>query len=158
VDGHPQSEGYRHDYQDSLKPNQGYKESRNPVLPVPEGRGLCYTRGMTKPIGRPSTWDQHADEMIRLYEDEKKSRGEIARQYGTSVQTVTRVLSRHGVVFEDRQGNANAKRTPEQQAAINAKISASKKGQTYAKKPRERRTCAECGKEVVYRQIGRAHV
>jgi len=106
---------------------------------------------MTKPIGRPSTWDQHADEMIRLYEDEKKSRGEIARQYGTSVQTVTRVLSRHGVVFEDRQGNANAKRTPEQQAAINAKISASKKGQTYAKKPRERRTCAECGKEFVYR-------
>lgn len=89
--------------------------------------------------------------MIRLYEDEKKSRGEIARQYGTSVQTVTRVLSRHGVVFEDRQGNANAGRTPEQQAAINAKISAAKQGQTYAKKPREKRTCVECGNEFTYR-------
>lgn len=106
---------------------------------------------MTKQIGRPSTWDQHADEMVRLYEDEKKSRGDIARQYGTSVQTVTRVLSRHGVVFEGRQGNPNAGRTPEQQAAINAKISAAKLGRTYEKKPREARTCEQCGTEYAYR-------
>lgn len=107
--------------------------------------------GMTKPIGRPSTWDQYADEMVRLYEDEKKSRGEIARQYGTSVQTITRVLSRHGVLFEDRQGNANVSRTSEEQARINAKISASKTGVSLPKKEREARTCLECTAEFVYR-------
>jgi hypothetical protein len=107
-------------------------------------------------VGRPSVWDEHAPEMQRMYEDDKLSRGEVARRFGTSVQTVTRVLERHGVVFEDRPGNPNAGRSPERQAEINAKISAAKTGVPLGERaPAESRTCEECGQEYEYRP-GRA--
>lgn len=90
--------------------------------------------------------------MIHLYEDEEMSRGEIARRFDTSVQTITRVLSRHGVIFEGRTRNPNAERTPEEQAQINAKIAQTKTGQkTGPRKPPEYRRCEECGNQFEYR-------
>jgi hypothetical protein len=87
-----------------------------------------------------------------MYEDEQKSRGEIARHYNTSVQTVTRVLTRHGIVFEDRKRNPNEGRTPEEQARINAKVSASLTGKKRGPyRPVEKRTCEECKTEFEYR-------
>ena len=56
-------------------------------------------------IGRPSVWEQHAPEMSRLYAEEKLTRGEIARQFGTSVQTVTRMLLKQGQSLETRTGS-----------------------------------------------------
>jgi hypothetical protein len=107
-------------------------------------------------IGRPSVWDKHAPEMQRMYQEAKLSRGEIARSFGTSVQTVTRVLERHGVEFEDRQGNSGITRSPEQQAEINAKISATKTGVSLGPRAAaESRTCEECGSSYEYRP-GRA--
>jgi transposase len=98
---------------------------------------------MTK-IGRPSVWDQHQDEMARMYW-EGSSRGEIAKHFGTSVQTVTRVLIKAGTEFADRPRNPNAGRTPEAQAAINAKVSAAKKGVPLGpRKPAETRECEHC--------------
>jgi hypothetical protein len=105
---------------------------------------------MTK-LGRPSVWDQHGKEMQRLYEDAQQSRGEIARHFGTSVQSVTRVLQRRGVVFEDRPRDPNAGRTPERQAEINAKVSAAKLGVPLGpRKPVEHRTCESCHQPYEY--------
>lgn len=107
-------------------------------------------------IGRPSTWDKHAPEMRAMYEDQAMSRGEIARHFNTSVQTVTRVLEREGVTFGDRQRNPNTGRTPERQAEINAKVSASKTGVALGHRTvAETRTCEECGDPYDYRP-GRA--
>ena len=109
---------------------------------------------MTK-LGRPSVWDQHGEEMRRLYEA-GQSRGEIARHFGTSVQSVTRVLLRRGVVFEDRPRDPNAGRTAEQQAAINAKGSAAKLGVPLGpRKPVEHRVCENCHQPYEYHK-GRA--
>lgn len=106
---------------------------------------------MTK-LGRPSVWDQHADTMTRMYEDGGLSRGEIARHFGTSVQTVTRVLTRQGIVFEDRARNPNAGRTPEQQAKINAKISAAKTGVPLGPRTQpQERECENCHQPYEYR-------
>lgn len=89
--------------------------------------------------------------MARMYEQEEQSRGEIARHYKTSVQTVTRVLTRHGIVFEDRKRNPNEGRTPEQQAEINARVSLALTGKKRGPyKPVETRTCEECKTEFEY--------
>jgi hypothetical protein len=104
-------------------------------------------------IGRPSVWDQHGERMQQLYEQDNRSRGDIARYFGTSVQTVTRVLIRRGVTFEDRQGAPAQQRSPEDQAAINAKISAAKSGHKLGpRKPSEMRSCENrpCGRQFEY--------
>lgn len=89
--------------------------------------------------------------MARMYEQEEQSRGEIARHYKTSVQTVTRVLMRHGIVFEDRKRNPNEGRTPEQQAEINARVSVALTGKKRGPyKPVEMRTCKECQTDFEY--------
>lgn len=91
--------------------------------------------------------------MQQMYEQERLSRGEIARVLGTSVQSVTRVLTRRGVAFDDRPALTRALRTPEEQAAVNEKISAARKGKgTGPRKPIEIRTCENrsCGKEFEY--------
>lgn len=104
-------------------------------------------------LGRPSVWDQYGDQMQQMYEQQNLSRGEIARFFGTSVQSVTRVLGRRGVAFEDRLSGTKVQRTPEQQEQINAKISAARVGKgTGPRKPIEKRTCENrsCGKEFEY--------
>jgi hypothetical protein len=107
---------------------------------------------MTK-LGRPSVWAQHREAWVKLFE-EGSSRGQIARQYGTSVQTVTRQLSEAGADLTlDRVGDAPAPRTPERQAEINAKISANRKGKGIG--PRvvhDDRICQNpaCGKSYQY--------
>jgi predicted nucleic acid-binding Zn ribbon protein len=117
--------------------------------------GFGYVHEMTKTIGRPSIWDQHADEMARMYQEEQSSRGEIARHFKTSVQTVTRVLIKHGIVFEDRKRNPNEGRTSEQQAVINARVSAALLGKKRGPyKPVEMHTCEECAVEYEY-HVGR---
>lgn len=105
-------------------------------------------------LGRPSIWDQHGDQMKEMYEEQGLSRGEIARYFGTSVQSVTRVLTRRGVAFEDRLVGARVQRTPEQQQEINAKVSAARTGKgTGPRRPAEVRTCGNlsCGREFEYR-------
>jgi hypothetical protein len=108
---------------------------------------------MTK-IGRPSLWEEKRAEWVHLYCEERLSRGQIARQYGTSVQSVTRQLLAAGVDLESRVGaNPNAGRTPERQAEINAKVSESRKGKgTGPRVERESRTCQnpKCGQEYEY--------
>jgi len=105
---------------------------------------------MTK-LGRPRQWDQHFDAMRQMYVDDLKSRGEIARQFGTSVQTVTRTLQRGGIEFGDRPRDPNIGRTPEQQAAINAKISQAKKGVLHKdRRTPETRYCEHCGTAYDY--------
>lgn len=109
---------------------------------------------MTK-IGRPSLWEEHQDEWVRLYCDEQRSRGEIAREYGTSVQTVTRQLVSAGVSLEPRKGtNPNAGRTPERQAQINAKVSAGRTGKGLGPRvEHEEHVCqnSRCAKQYIYR-------
>lgn len=91
--------------------------------------------------------------MQRMYEQEHLSRGEIARVIGTSVQSVTRVLTRRGVAFDDRPALTKRLRTAEEQAAINLKVSAARAGKgTGPRSPVEKRTCENrsCGKEFEY--------
>lgn len=108
---------------------------------------------MTK-IGRPSLWEEHRDEWVRLYCEEKWSRGQIAREYETSVPSVTRQLIAAGVDLEPRVGiNPNAGRSPERQAEINAKVSAARKGKGVGPRvERSLRTCQnpKCTQEYEY--------
>jgi hypothetical protein len=104
-------------------------------------------------LGRPSVWDQHGEQMERMYREDRLSRGEIARYFETSVQTVTRVLTRRGVPFEGRMASAPVTRTPDEQAVINERISAARKGKgTGLRKRLEIRNCENkaCGKEFEY--------
>lgn len=98
-------------------------------------------------LGRPSIWSQHAPEMQQMYAD-GKSRGEIARHFSTSVQTVTRMLTSRGVTLEDRVGAAPASLSDEHRAAI----SAGRKGKgTGARVVHESRTCEVCQTTYKYR-------
>lgn len=75
--------------------------------------------------GRPSGKAQHIEEVKRLYLDEQWSLGEISDHLGPSIQTLSRWLKSEGIELQARTRNPNAGRTPEQQAEINARISAS---------------------------------
>jgi hypothetical protein len=90
-----------------------------------------------------------------MYCEQRLSRGQIARQYGANVNAVTRQLVAAGVTFEERIGiNPNAGRTPERQAEINAKVSASRQGKgTGPRVQHEIRVCQndECGTSYEYR-------
>lgn len=112
---------------------------------------VCKDPSMTK-LGRPSSWSQHRDEMVRLYSEEEWSRGQIARHFDTSVQTVTRQLRAAEVALSARKGdNPNEGRTAEEQAQINAKVSASRKGKgTGPRVPREEVVCPECQTTFIY--------
>lgn len=57
--------------------------------------------------GRPPIWEQRIPEIVQLYSEEKLSRGAIARKLGTSVQTITRMLTKAGVLLEDRPQPSN---------------------------------------------------
>lgn len=103
--------------------------------------------------GRPSGKAQHIDEVKRLYLDEQWSLGEISDHLGPSIQTLSRWLQSEGVELQVRTRNPNAGRTAEQQAEINAKISASiqvsdkkRRNPGGRKAIRETRVCAcpEC--------------
>lgn len=102
-------------------------------------------------LGRPSVWAEHRDEMVRLYES-GMSRGQVARHFDTSVQSVTRQLRAANVMLEKRKGdNPNAGRTPEQQSEINARVSASRKGKaTGPRVARDEIECAECQTKFFY--------
>lgn len=101
--------------------------------------------------GRPSKWGQHQDTWVQLYQERKWSCAEIARESGSSVQTVSRILTEAGVTLERRVRNPNAGRTPEEQARINAKVSASRKGKgTGPRVPRETLKCDYCGTSYVH--------
>jgi transposase-like protein len=102
-------------------------------------------------LGRYGQWDRYSGEMTRMYVDEQMSRVEVARHFGTSVQTVTRTLARHGVAFGSRQRDPRTYRTPEQQAAIGARISAAKKGVPHKdRRVPETRHCEKCGDPYDY--------
>lgn len=79
-------------------------------------------------MGRPSGKDALIEQVKTLYVEEKLSLGEIREVTGKSQQTLSRWLQDEGIAIEPRPRNANAGRTPEQQALINAKVSASRKG------------------------------
>jgi hypothetical protein len=76
-------------------------------------------------MGRPSKKHQYLGEVMRMYVKEKCSLGEIQDALGPSVQTLSRWLREEGVALEHRSRNPNLGRTPEQQAEINARVSAS---------------------------------
>lgn len=126
-------------------------------MPLPKVRNFYYN-GYMADLGRPSKWAKYTDEWTKLFDGEGWSRGQIARKYGTSVQSVTRILSKAGVdVDQARVGEHYAGRTAEEQTAINLKIAASRKGKgTGPRKPRESRTCGNglCGKQFEF-QAGR---
>jgi hypothetical protein len=82
---------------------------------------------------------------------------EIADQLGFSVATVTKNLRDRGVEIEQRTRNPNAGRTPEQQAEINARISASRKGKGTGPRGAQTRVCEECGAEYPARSRGRQY-
>jgi hypothetical protein len=99
-------------------------------------------------MGRPSDKDKFIDQVKTLYVEGEKSLGEIREITGKSQQTLSRWLQEEGIAIVPRPRNANAGRTPEQQAAINAKVSASRKGKgTGPQKPREQRCCPQCEKD-----------
>ena len=77
--------------------------------------------------GRPSAKAMHIDEVRRLYLDEEWTLGEISSHLGPSVQTLSRWLQSEDVAIQARIRNPNAGRTAEEQAEINARISASLK-------------------------------
>lgn len=79
-------------------------------------------------MGRPSKKDQFIEQVMELYVEEEKSLGEIREVTGVSQQTLSRWLQEEEVEIVHRPRDPNAGRTPEQQAAINAKVSASRKG------------------------------
>jgi hypothetical protein len=94
---------------------------------------------------------QYIEEVRRMYLDEKMSLSEISAELPVSVQTLSRWLTEDGVQLEARPRNANAGRTAEQQAAINAKISATQQGRAeqglIVGRPsgaREERICPGC--------------
>lgn len=110
--------------------------------------------------GRPSGKAQHIDEVKRLYLDEQWSLGEISDHLGPSIQTLSRWLQSDGVEIQARTRNPNAGRTAEQQAEINAKISASiqtsdkkRRNPGGRKAVRETRVCArpECAENFEVR-------
>lgn len=78
-------------------------------------------------MGRPSKKHQYLGEVMRMYVKEKCSLGEIQDVLGPSVQTLSRWLREEGVALEHRSRNPNLGRTPEQQAEINVRVSASVK-------------------------------
>lgn len=94
--------------------------------------------------GRPSIWAEHRPEMVRLYTEESKTRGEIARRFGTSVQTVTRQLAASNTDLELRM-RPTPRLSPEKQADVNAKISASRKGKGLGQRvDRREGSCPVC--------------
>lgn len=112
--------------------------------------------------GRPPVWEQHRAEMVRLY-GEGMSRRQIARQLGTSLQTVTRQLLAATKQAEHAEAMAAAKQvehsgpgtrtsaTPERQAEINARISAARTGKgTGPRVARSTLTCQRNGCEVQF--------
>lgn len=62
----------------------------------------------------------------RRYVDEKWSLGEISREIGVSVQTLSRWLHEEGVELEVRKRLGDRNRSEEEQESINAKISATR--------------------------------
>lgn len=95
--------------------------------------------------GRPSTKSKYLDELLRLYNSEKWSLGEIHAELGPSIQTLSRWLREEGVELELRPRNSNAGRSAEDQARINAQISESRMGKgTGARGQRKVRTCPAC--------------
>ncbi|MEV7675109.1 hypothetical protein [Streptomyces sp. NPDC088752] len=96
-------------------------------------------------MGRPSKKDQFIEQVKDLYTREKKSLGEIRAITGVSQQTLSRWLQEDGVEIEPRPRNANEGRTPEQQAVINARVSASRRGKgTRPRVTRTDRICCHC--------------
>ncbi|MGW7100404.1 hypothetical protein [Streptomyces sp. NPDC054838] len=79
-------------------------------------------------MGRPSQKDQLIQQVKKLYVEEEMSLGEIRTITGKSQQTLSRWLQSEGVAIVSRPRNPNEGRTPEQQAAINAKVSANRRG------------------------------
>lgn len=79
-------------------------------------------------MGRPSDKDKLIEQVKTLYIIKEKSLGEIREITGKSQQTLSRWLRDEGIAIVPRPRNPNEGRTPEQQAAINAKVSANRKG------------------------------
>jgi hypothetical protein len=79
-------------------------------------------------MGRPSGKNAFIEQVKKLYVEDKLSLGEIREITQRSQQTLSRWLQGEGIIIEPRPRNSNAGRTPEQQATINARVSASRKG------------------------------
>jgi len=96
-------------------------------------------------MARPSDKDRLIEQVKTLYVEEEKSLGEIREITGKSQQTLSRWLQDEGVTIVPRPRNPNEGRTPEQQAVINAKVSASRKGKGAGPRTvKEKRRCPQC--------------
>jgi hypothetical protein len=80
--------------------------------------------------------------MSRLYSEEKLTRGEIARRFGTSVQTVTRMLLKQGQSLEARTGSYSRGSLSDEHKQ---KISAARAGKGVGERvERVERECEVC--------------
>ncbi|MCX4799569.1 hypothetical protein OG497_37580 [Streptomyces sp. NBC_01242] len=99
-------------------------------------------------MGRPSQKSQYIFEVIRLYNEEKWSLSEIHQELGPSVQTLSRWIQSEGITLEPRPRNPNEGRSAEQQAEINARVSASRSSKgTGPRVQREVRVCPVCSEK-----------